>query len=57
MANISHSANKMLDGHQRFLSTNRPIYIELPNEKLTPPSIRQDRGQDNKSTTDSWKQS
>uniref|UniRef100_A0A1Y1L736 Thyroglobulin type-1 domain-containing protein n=1 Tax=Photinus pyralis TaxID=7054 RepID=A0A1Y1L736_PHOPY len=39
---ISHSTHKVLDAPQRFLSTSAPIYIELPNEQLTPPPIRQD---------------
>ncbi|KAF5293262.1 hypothetical protein FQR65_LT11002 [Abscondita terminalis] len=34
--------NKVIDGPQRFLSSNSPIYIELPNEKLTPPPSRPD---------------
>ncbi|KAF5273134.1 hypothetical protein FQA39_LY07624 [Lamprigera yunnana] len=36
----NQSTNKAINGPQRFLCGNTPIYIELPNEKLTPPPSR-----------------
>lgn len=30
---MNNMANKIVEDNQRFLSLNRPIYIELPNEK------------------------
>ncbi|KAK9721248.1 WAP-type (Whey Acidic Protein) 'four-disulfide core' [Popillia japonica] len=33
VGSMNNMANKIVEDNQRFLSLNRPIYIELPNEK------------------------
>lgn len=30
---MNNTSNKIVEDNQRFLTVNRPIYIELPNEK------------------------
>ncbi|XP_017786716.1 PREDICTED: balbiani ring protein 3-like [Nicrophorus vespilloides] len=42
MANLNNATAKIVEDNQRFLSLNRPIYIELPHDKLPDPATKQE---------------